>query len=546
MAQFGISTMADMCRMRPLLLTLTLIFTVTLTSDVAAEAVNFERQAITIALTQEPPNLNSLLTTDLVSFFVIGHVQEGLIRYDRRGRPAPGVAERWEQQGKKITFFLRQNAKWSNGTAVTAHDFVFAWRTLNDPKTAAPYASIMRPIKNAEAIQKGDLPPEALGVAAIDDFTLEVNLEKPCGYCISVMNHAAFYPVNEAFYRKAGARYGAEVDTLLYNGPFKMTRWIHDAELKMEKNEHYWNREEIKLQELNVGYITADNRTRLNLFRDGRIALARMGADTVDDAASQGMRLRTFVTGGMAYLRLNHTSASPVSDVRLRRAIQLVFDSDEFVNKVIGIPGYKSVSSFFPSWLNGVEGKFGEEYPLTPIARDIPAAKALIEEIRAEKGELPHLTMLTTTSPTGVKIAEYFQGLFKQHLGIDVKVDQQTFKQYIVKVNRQEFDISLASWYPDFDDIVTYADLLASYNENNSGRFNSKVYDETLEVLLTAEDSETRMAAADKLQKIIQEEVAAIPTAETGSAYLQHPKLRGVMRRVLGADPDYTYARVIE
>jgi oligopeptide transport system substrate-binding protein len=247
----------------------------------------------------------------------------------------------------------------------------------------------------------------------------------------------------------------------------------------------------------------------------------------------------------MAYIRMNHTDASPLSDVRLRRALQLVFDSDEFVNKVIGIPGYKTASSFFPSWLNGVEDKFAAEYPLEPIRRDIPAAKALVAEVRAE-GEIPAITMLTTTSPTGVKIAEYFQGLFKQHLGIDVKVDQQTFKQYLVKVNRQEFDLSLASWYPDFDDVVTYADLLASYNDNNTGRFASEAYDAELQVLLTAEDPKVRMAAADKLQRIIQEEAAVIPTAETGSAYLQHPKLRGVVRRVLGADPDYTFARVIE
>ena len=154
--------------------------------------------------------------------------------------------------------------------------------------------------------------------------------------------------------------------------------------------------------------------------------------------------------------------------------------------------------------------------------------------------------MLTTTSPTGVKIAEYFQGLLKQHLDLDVKVDQQTFKQYLDKVNRQEFDLSLASWYPDFDDVVTYADLLASYNDNNSGKFNDPEYDRILEILTSSDDPTVRMAAANDLQKIIQDQVAVIPTAETGSAYLQHPKLRGVVRRVLGADPDYTFARVVE
>lgn len=260
------------------------------------------------------------------------------------------------------------------------------------------------------------------------------------------------------------------------------------------------------------------------------------------------MRLRTFVTGGMAYLRFNNTSASSLSDQRLRQAIQLVFDPNEFVNKVIGIPGYKPAHSFFPSWLNGVEDKFVNEYPLVPVERDVAKARALVTEVLADMGaeQLPAITLLSTTSPTGAKIAEYFQGLLKRHLDWDVKVDQQTFKQYIEKVNRQEFDISLASWYPDYDDVVTYADLMASYNDNNAGRYRSPTYDETLAQLMNSADPLTRMKAADELQKIIQAEVPVLPMAETGSAYLQHPKLRGVVRRVLGADPDYRFARVIE
>lgn len=534
-------------------LVFTTAFTAVITSALASAsssegAVDFERQSITIALTQEPPNLNSLRTTDLVSFFILGHVNEGLVRYDRRGKLVPGVATSWQQSGKRIIFKLRNNATWSDGSKVTAHDFVYAWRTLNDPATAAPYAAIMYPILNAEKIQKGELPVTDLGVKAVDDLTLQVDLEGACGYCITVMNHSAFYPVNQKFHKAMGEGYGAEPDKLLYNGPFKLVGWVHGAEMTLVKNPGYWNADTITLNELNVGYITEDNRTRLNLFRDGRIALARMGADTVNDAATQGMRLRTFVTGGMAYLRFNHTEDSLMSHKKLRRAIQLIFDPNEFVNKVIGIPGYKPAHSFFPSWLNGVNDKFINEFPLAPIDRDLLQAKKLVEEVRLELGvdQLPAITILSTTSPTGAKIAEYFQGLIKQNLGMDVKVDQQTFKQYIDKVNRQQFDIALASWYPDFDDVVTYADLMASYNENNAGRYVSEEYDVWLGKLMNSADPGERMAAADHLQKLIKDDVAVLPMAETGSAYLQHPKLRGVVRRVLGADPDYTFARVIK
>ena len=517
-------------------------------NSLLAEAVNFERQAITIALTQEPPNLNSMQMTDLLSNFVIGHVNEGLLRYDRRGRLVPGVAESWEASDKKISFRLRQDARWSDGSRVTAQDFVFAWRQVNDPKVAAPFAAIMLPLKNAEKIQNAELPVSELGVSATDDFTLEVILERPCGYCVSLMAHATFFPVKESFYRSRQEHYAAEFDQLLYNGPFMLTAWTHGASMAIHKNPKYWNAAAIRLNEINVGYITEDNRTRLNLFRDGSIALARLGAETVRDALSQGLRLRTFVSGGVAFIWFNHRPGHVTSHWKVRKAIQLVFDSNLFVNKVIAIPGYKPTTSLFPSWLNGVEDKFTVEYPPEIVKPDLMKAMQLLTEAKRElKLEaLPALTLLTITSPTGVKVAEFFQGLFNQSLGIKVRVDQQTFKQYLDKSRTGQFDLVLSSWYPDFDDIVTYADLLTSWNPNNRGKYVNAEYDRWFRVLQESMNPNERMGAAAELQKIIIDDVPLLPTAETGSAYVQHAKLKGVVRRVLGPDPDYTYARVVE
>jgi len=519
-----------------------------LSNSLLAEAVNFERQAITIALTQEPPNLNSIRMTDLLSYFVIGHVNEGLLRYDRKGRLAPGVAESWEVSDEKISFRLRRDAKWSDGSPVTAHDFVFAWRQVNDPTVAAPFAAIMHPLKNAEKVQNAELPVSELGVSAIDDFTLEVILERPCGYCVSLMAHATFFPVKESFYRSRQEKYGAEVEQLLYNGPFMLTAWTHGSSMVMIKNPRYWNAAAIHLNEINVGYITEDNRTRLNLFRDGSIALVRLGAETVQDASNQGLRLRTFVTGGVAYVWFNHRSGHVTSHRKIRKAIALVFDTNLFVNKIIAIPGYKPAYTFFPSWLNGVERKFSLEYPPTIVKPDSTQALRLMAEAKKELNldSLPELTLLTVTSPTGAKVAEFFQGLLNQSLGITVKVDQQTFKQYLNKARAGQFDLVLSSWYPDFNDIVTYADLLASWNPNNRGKYANAEYDRWFRVLQGSMDLTIRMGAAAELQKIIIDDVPLLPTAETGSAYVQHPKLKGVVRRVLGQDPDYTFARVDE
>lgn len=528
---------------------LTLLLLCTLRPQLCvAQAVDYNHQTITIALTQEPPNLNTMQTTDLVSFFVLGHVKEGLLRYDRRGRLVAGVAESWEVDDLEVTFHLRKNARWSDGKAVTAHDFLFAWRHIIDPASAAPYASIHYPILNAEAIHKGDKAVTELGVSAPDDLTLKVSLQNQCGYFLKLMAHAAFYPVREGFFNQQDERYAAEPENLLYNGPFKLVSWVHGASLLMQKNPEYWDSNSITLNQIKIGYITADNRTRLNLFRDNSISLVRLDGETVKDAASQKLKVRTFVTGGVAFLRFNVRKGKPAANANIRKAIQAVFNPEIFVNRIIAIPGYRPAYSFFPSWLAGVDGKFQQEYPISPVNIDEMHARELISKARKElaDSQVPALVLLTVASPTGNKISEFLQGLLKSKLDLDLRIDSQTFKQYLAKSRNEEFDLLLSSWFPDFDDIMTYADLLGSGNPNNRGGYESEEYDRWLRVVQGATDQRARMDAAAQLQRMIKNEVMVLPMAETGSAYVQHNKLKGVVRRVLGADPDYTYARVIK
>jgi oligopeptide transport system substrate-binding protein len=510
------------------------------------DAVDYENQSITVALTQEPPSLNTLQMTDLVSFFIVGHTGEGLVRYDRRGVLVPGVAASWEITDDSILFHLREDAKWSDGSGVTADDFVFAWRGVNDPLEAAPFAAIMYPIRNAERIQNGELPKEQLGVHAVDSHTLRVDLENPCGYCLSLMPHGTFYPIQQKFYQQAGQKYGAEPEHLLSNGAFEVAEWVHGSRLRLRRNMQYWDSQAITLNEINIGYITEDNRTRLNLFVDGKIALVRLGAETVTDASSQGLRLRTFPSGGLSYLRFNMADERVTRHQKLRQAIQAVFDPEVFVNKVIAIPGYSPAYTFFPRWLRGARGKFSEEYPVPPRKVDVVRGRALISELRRQQGELGSIALLTVASPTGAKVAEYFQGLLKQSLALDVRVDQQTLKQYLVKSRAGQFDIAISSWYPDFDDIMTYADLQASWNNNNRGKYANAEYDRLVRVLQSASEPELRMNAAARLQDILIEDVPVLPAAETGSTYILHSRLKGVTRRVIGQDPDYTYARVVK
>ena len=511
----------------------------------SASPVDVEHQTIRIAMTQEPPSLDSTRTTDLVSFFVLGHINEGLLRYDRRGALTGGVAENWEVAPTRITFKLRTNARWHDGSQVRAQDFVFGWRLVADPEQASPFAAIMDPVKNGQAIREGRLPVTSLGVSAVDDTTLVVDFERPCGYCLTLMPHSIFFPVNERFYRASGEKYGTQARHLLSNGPFILDQWTHDASLNFNKNPMYWNADAVSLNQIEVAYISSDNRTRLNLFMDEQIAFARLGAETVREAVNQGYRVRTFLSGGVAYLWFNMREGRATRNRTLRQAIQASFDSHEYVNQVIAIPGYRPTETLFPSWLRGTSGSFTEEYPPPSIERSKAQAVSLLQQAQAEAGETQQLTLLTVSSTTGLRAAEYLQGRLQQILGIDVKVDQQTFKQYLNKARGGDFDLVLSSWYPDYNDIVTYADLLASYNPNNRGRYVNAEYDRQLQTLISESDPVKRFKAAGMLQALIVRDVPVLPTAETSSAFLQHRQLKGVVRRVFGPDPDFTSARVV-
>ena len=515
-------------------------------AEVDATSVDYENQTITIALTQEPPQLNGMKATDQVSIMVLSHVMEGLTRYDRRGNVVPGVAEKWEINQDGATFWLRDDALWSDGKPVTAHDFVFAWRHALKPETASEYAFILYPMKNAEAINTGKLAEDQLGVVAIDDRTLKVTFERPTAYFLKLTTFTTYFPVREDFFETKTGRYGADATDLLYNGAFVMTEWKHSASMRMIKNQKYWDKENIHLEAINADYITADTRSRLNLFIDGKIVHTRLDGETYKDALTQRFRIRRFTTGSIFFLEYNHRPGRPTVNVYLRRAIQYAFDADEMVNRVLATPGNLRGESLFPVWVHGVEDKFRREYPAPKPIYDLAKAKQYLEIARKELGgTIPPLVLLASDAPTAAKQAEYMQGVLNNRLGVDLKIDIQTFKQRLAKMTAGEFDIVAAGWGPDFDDIMTFGDLFASWNLNNRGRYNNPEYDRLVRVAMDNTEPKIRMDAMGKMQQILHDDAALLPQYEQGVIYLMHPKLKGVVRRVVGPDPDYVRARVV-
>jgi oligopeptide transport system substrate-binding protein len=509
-------------------------------------AINAETNSITITLREEPPQLDSGRATDAASFVVIAHTMEGLIAYDDNNQLVPGVAERWDIREDGATFWLRDDARWSDGQPVTAHDFVFSWRRVVDPLTTSEYSFILYPIKNAEAINGGELPATFLGVEAVDDLTLEVRFERPTPYFDKLVAFNTYYPVREDFFASTNGRYGADADMLLYNGPYVISEWIHNASMRWEKNPYYWNDQKGFLDAINVGYITQDVNAKLNLFKDGQIVDTHLVAPMLPSAMEQRWHIQLFMEGTVFFLEFNHREGRLTDNYHFRKAMQLAQDPAELVYKALKEASYLPAPSLFPEFIRGVDDLFRKEYPPPEHRMDVEAARQHLEMARQELGmdEFPPIVLLTGDTPVAMVAAEYYQALYKKHLGLDILIDAQIFKQRLAKMTSGDFDMVLAGWGPDYDDALTFGDLFASWNLNNRGRYDSARMDELVRTAQSSLDPKTRMDAFGEIQRLVYDDAVIIPMYERGWSFVVDPRLKGFKRRSIGPEVDYNYAYI--
>jgi oligopeptide transport system substrate-binding protein len=260
------------------------------------------------------------------------------------------------------------------------------------------------------------------------------------------------------------------------------------------------------------------------------------------------MRIHAHSEGSVFFIEFNHRPDRVTRNINLRKAMQAVYDSQELVYKAIGVAGFIPGRSLFPVYSVGVREKFRIEYPVVNPALDLQQARAYLELAKQELGlqEIPPLSILSDDREISILQAQYFQSLFNRTLGLEIKVDVQTFKQRLDKMFIGNFDLVLAGWGPDYEDPMTFADLFASWNINNRGRYNSPVYDSYIRTAQNSDDQQIRMDAMGKAQQLAIDDVVILPTYERVANTVRHPKLQGVMFKQSGASMVLTYARVIE
>ena len=511
-------------------------------------AIDPENNEIAIAIREEPQFLSSIRATDQISFMVLDHITEGLLTLDKDNKLAAGAAERWELTDTHATFWLRQDARWSDGKPVTAHDFVFAWQQVVNPVSASEYAFLMRTLVNGEAIIAGDLPPESLGVKAVDDYTLVAELVSPTAYFLDLVTFISFRPVREDFFREQGPLYAAEAENLISNGPYMLTEWVHGAAMRFEKNPQYWRRDDVALDAINAPYFTSDANARFNLFMDDKVAMAtELDLSAMKMALQRRQKLKSHRDGTVFYIGFNHRAERPTHNLALRRAMQSVYDVAELTYKVIAVPGNVPAYTVFPAWLRGDDGlSLQAQYPPKKPDIDLELGQVYLAQAKRELGidEIPPLTLLLSDSASANKQGEHFQNVMARILGLDIRLDRQIFKQRLAKMTAGEYDLVGAGWGPDYNDAMTFADLFASWNLNNRGRYSNADYDALVLEAQRTTDTRRRNQLFAQLQTLIHEQVVVLPQYERGYIYAQDTRLEGVRRSRIGGDPNFNYARI--
>jgi oligopeptide transport system substrate-binding protein len=513
------------------LLTLALLFTLTAGCGKAGSGAN--EQLFRYALEAEPATLDPAKSTAIPESLVELQIFEGLTRLDAKDQPVPGVAEKWEvsPDGLKYIFHLRANAKWSNGEPVTAHDFAFAWKRALSPEVASENAYMLFPLKNGQAYNEKKATADQVGVKVIDDHTLEVTLEKPTAYFLSLAAFHAFYPVHQQTVTASPDKWANEVNTLIGNGPFKISNWVHSGKIEFAKNDQYWDTAAVKLIKMEWP-ISDSQTTRLAMLENSQVDMMVEPPVVEHDRLTQAGLLKISPYLGLYYYVFN-TQKAPFDNVQVRKAFAQAINRDLLVKNVIKggkKPAYAWVA---PGLTNPATGKdFREEggnYALEDAAQ---AKKLLAGAGYADGSGLPPVTLLFNTGELHKAIAEAVQEMWKQNLGVSVTLTNQESKVFLESRNQGDFQVARASWVGDYADPMTFMDVFK--DPDNDAKYNNPAYNRLIEQAQSTNDQQVRMQAMHAAEKILFDDAVIIPIYYTTQPFVAKPYVKGYFWSVLG------------
>lgn len=485
-------------------------------------------------------SLDPQIATDGTSFEVIADYTDGLTQMDAEGGAIPAIAERWDisDDGTVYTFHLRDDAVWSNGDPVTAADFVFGWQRAVDPANASEYSYMLSDIGqvvNAAEIIAGEKDVSELGVKAVDDKTLEVTLNVPVSYFLSLMYFPTYYPVNQAFYESVGDTFGTSPETVLSNGAFVLDSYEPAATaFHLTKNPNYYDADKIQLSGLNYQLIQ-DSQQALMSYQTGALDIVKVGGEQVEQVKDDPEFL-TVGAGYLWYVSPNIKEVPALANLNIRMALTYAINRVDIAEGVVmdgSIPTYTAVPLQFATGPDGSDFS-GDQTLFADYCAD-DAAKAAeywaagLQELGIDSLELD---MVVDADDEPQKVAPVLKEQWETTLpGLTVNLTVEPKKQRVEDMQNGNFELGLTRWGPDYADPMTYLGMWITNNSNNYGFWSSADYDAIIAECTTGDlctDPEGRWAALYDAEELVMADAVIFPLYTKADALMVSSAVSGI------------------
>lgn len=487
----------------------------------------------------EPSDLDPQLVTGVPEHMILMGLFECLTGQDPKDlHPVPAVAERWEVSADLLTytFFLRKNAKWSNGDAVTARDFYQSYRRILEPTLAAQYAYMHHIVKGAQDYNEGKLKDfSQVGYKVVDDHTFQITLVGPTPYFLSLINHTSWMPVHLPTVEKHGKAYErgskwTRPENFVCNGPFMLGKWEVNQFISIVRSPKHWNAAAVKLDEIRFLPIT-DQATEERMFRDGKLHVTDTVPPTKIEVYQKNnpghIRIDPYLAN--YFYRINVTKP-PLNDKRVRQALAMAIDRQsivKFVTKAGQIPAYNMT----PPGTAGYTFRSGGP-------ASVAEAKKLLAAAGYPDGKgFPSVEILYNTQDTHRTVAESIQQMWKKNLGIEVKLLNQEWKVYLDSQRQLNYQICRAGWTGDYVDPNTFLDMWLTGGGQNETGWGNKEYDRLITEAGRTAAATARLELFQKAEAILMDEMPILPIYFYTRAHLISPKLKGWNPTLLDLHP---------
>ena len=498
-------------------------------------------KVLNVMVEVEVESLDPQVATDGTSFEVIANYTDGLTQMDADGAAIPAIAESWDvsEDGTVYTFHLRQDANWSNGEPVTADDFIFAWQRAVDPALASEYSymfSQIGQVKNAAAIIAGEMDKSELGVKAIDSKTLEVTLEVPVSYFLSLMYFPTFYPVNQAFFEGlADGTFGTSPETVLSNGAFVLTSYEPAAlSFSLTKNPDYYDADKVQLDGLNYQVIK-DSQQAYMSYQNGDLDIVKLSGDQVEQVEGDP-ELTITGAGYLWYLTLNMHDVPALSNQNMRLALSNAVNRVSIVDDVVkdgSVATYTAVPPQFAAGPDGSDFSADQTMFSDVCADDAAKAAEYYEAAKAELGtDTFEFDLLVEDQTETQNVAAVIKDQVEKALpGVTLNIKVEPKKQRVADIQDGNYEVCLTRWGPDYADPMTYLGMWVTDCDNNYGLWSDAEFDAIIADCTTGAyitDAEARWNAMYDAEKIVMDQAVIVPMYTKANANMIKTGVEGI------------------